>query len=60
MIAVPLLDRGKVIGILQVFSSTAHAFDDNDIRHLDMLAKMTVEAMADMRHARTKGRIVAV
>jgi putative methionine-R-sulfoxide reductase with GAF domain len=60
MIAVPLLDRGKVIGILQVFSTTAHAFDDNDIRHLDMLMKMTVEAMADMRPARFKGRIMAV
>jgi GAF domain-containing protein len=60
MIAVPLLERGKVIGIFQVFSSAAHAFDNNDIRHLDMLAKMTVEAIADMRPARTKGRIVAV
>jgi putative methionine-R-sulfoxide reductase with GAF domain/predicted nucleic acid-binding Zn ribbon protein len=56
MIAAPLLDRGKVIGILQVFASADHAFDDNDIRHLDMLAKMTVEALAEMRPARTKGK----
>src|SRR5437899_1475845 len=45
-IAVPLLDQGKAVGILEVFSGTAHAFDDNDIRHLHLLAKMTVEAMA--------------
>ena len=59
MIAVPLLDRGKAVGILEVLSSTAHAFDDNDIRHLNLLANMTVEAMAEMRPARTKRRIVA-
>ena len=51
IIAVPLLDRGKAVGILEVFSGTAHAFDDNDIRHLDLLAKMTVEATAGVRPA---------
>jgi GAF domain-containing protein len=60
MIAVPLLDRGKAVGILEALSSTAHAFDDNDIRHLNLLAKMTVEAMAEMRPAHTKRRIQAV
>jgi GAF domain-containing protein len=55
MIAVPLLDRGKAVGILEVFSGTAHAFDDNHIRHLDLLAKMTVEALAQMRSAPTTG-----
>jgi transcriptional regulator with GAF, ATPase, and Fis domain len=50
MIAVPLLDRGKAVGLLEVFSATAHAFDENDIRHLDLLAKMTVEAMAERCH----------
>ena len=53
MIAVPLLDRGKAVGILEVFSSTAHAFDDNDIRHLNLLAKRTIVAMAETRPART-------
>ena len=48
MIAVPLLDRGKAVGILEVFSGTAHAFGDNDVRHLDLLATMTVEAMAEL------------
>ena len=52
IIAVPLLDQGKAVGILEVFSGTAHAFDDNDIRHVDRLAKMIVEAMADVRPAR--------
>jgi len=59
MIAVPLLDRGKAFGILEVLSSTSHAFDDNDIRHLNLLANMTVEALAEMRPARMKRRIVA-
>ncbi len=47
----PLLDRGKAVGILEVFSGTAHAFDDNDIRHINLLAKMTVGATADVRPA---------
>ncbi len=55
IIAVPLLDRGKAVGILEVFSGTAHAFDDNDIRHLNLLAKMSVEAMADVRPAGAAG-----
>ena len=59
IIAVPLLDHGNAAGILEVFSGTAHASDDNDIRHLNLLANMTVEAMAEMRPARTKRRIVA-
>ena len=46
----PLLDRGKGIGILEVFSGTAHAFGDNDIRHPDPRAKMRVEAMAEQCH----------
>jgi hypothetical protein len=47
-----LLDRGKAVRILEVFSGAAHAFDDNDIRHLNLLAKITVEAMADVLRAR--------
>ena len=60
MIAVPLLDREKAVGILEALSSTAHAFDDNDIRHLNLLAKMTIEVMAEMRPAHTKRPIQAV
>jgi GAF domain-containing protein len=48
MIAVPLLEHGKLVGILEVFSGIPHAFDDDDIRHLDPLARAIVEAMADI------------
>ena len=60
MIAVPLLEHGKAIGILEVFSSTTHAFNDNDIRHVNMLAKMTVEAIAVVRPPRAKRRIQGI
>ena len=55
IIAVPLLDGRKIVGIFEVFSGTAHAFDDNDIRQLNLLAKMTVEVMANLRSARAAG-----
>jgi len=57
---VPLLDHGKAIGILEVFSSATHAFNDNDIRHVNMLAKMTVEAIAVVRPPHTKRRIQGI
>jgi GAF domain-containing protein len=59
MIAVPLLHRMKTFGILEVLSSSPHAFDDNDIRQLNLVAAMTVEALAETRSAQKK-RIVAV
>jgi hypothetical protein len=60
MIAVPLLHHGKAIGILEVLSSTTHAFNDNDIRHTNMLAKMTVEAVALVRPPRTRRRVQGI
>jgi GAF domain-containing protein len=59
MIAVPLLNRTKTLGILEVLSARPHAFDDNDIRQLNLVAAMTVEALAETRSAQ-KRRIVAV
>jgi GAF domain-containing protein len=59
MIAVPLLNRMKTLGILEVLSSSPHAFDDNDIRQLNFVAGMTVEALAETRSVQ-KRRIVAV
>ena len=59
MIAVPLLNRTKTLGILEVLSARPHAFDDNDIRQLNLVAAMTVEALAETRAAE-KRRIVAV
>jgi GAF domain-containing protein len=60
MIAVPLLHHGKAIGILEVFSSTSHAFNDNDIRHANMLAKMTVEAVALVKPPRARRRVQGI
>jgi GAF domain-containing protein len=59
MIAVPLLNRMKTLGLLEVLSSSPHAFDDNDIRQLNFVAGMTVEALAETRSVQ-KRRIVAV
>ena len=55
MIAVPLLDSGKAVGLLEVFSGTAHAFEENDIRYLDLLAKVTVEAMTEVPSSERTG-----
>lgn len=59
IVAVPLLHRGKAVGLFEIFSGSTHAFDDYDIRHLTLAAKMTVEAMAEMRSARRKRRLMA-
>jgi len=58
VIAVPLLHHGKPVGVLEVLSRVAHAFDDNDVRRLGLLAKMTIEGLADM--AATEIRVIAV
>ena len=55
MIAVPLLDSGKTVGLLEVFSGTPHAFEENDIRYLDLLAKVTVEAMTEVPSSERTG-----
>jgi GAF domain-containing protein len=61
MIAAPLFDRGTTVGIMELLSGSAHAFDDNDIRQLNRVAKNIVEALADeTRPAHIKSNVVGV
>jgi diguanylate cyclase len=60
MIAMPLLNRTKTVGILEVLSSNPLAFDYHDIRQLSLVADIAVEALAETQPADTKNRIVAV
>lgn len=60
IIAVPLLNRGKLVGVLEVLSRIAHAFDDNDIRQLGLVARMTIVGLAGVRPTPTERRAVAL
>lgn len=44
-LAVPLMHRGKVIGILDVESTAADAFDDNDLHLLETIAALVAPAV---------------
>jgi GAF domain-containing protein len=59
MIATPLLNRTKTVGILEVLSSNPLAFDYNDIRQLSLVVDVAVEILAKARPADTEGRVVA-
>lgn len=45
MVAVPLLAKSNVIGLLEVFSTDAYAFNDGDVRGLKLLAELILAAM---------------
>jgi len=45
MVAVPLLAKSNVIGLLEVFSTEPYAFDDSDVRGLKLLAELILAAM---------------
>ena len=45
MIAVPLCGRRRVIGLLEAFSATPFAFDDNDAQNLTLLAELVLGAL---------------
>ena len=46
MIAVPLLHAGKPVGSLLVLSQTPAAFDDEDVRSLELLSVVISAAMS--------------
>jgi len=60
IIAAPLCDRGRTVGILELLSSSTDAFDDNDIRQLNRVAESIVKVLGETRPTRKKNRIVAV
>jgi N-acetylmuramoyl-L-alanine amidase/putative methionine-R-sulfoxide reductase with GAF domain len=45
MVAVPLAAQQSVIGLLEAFSSDAYAFNDSDVRSLNLLAELILSAM---------------
>ncbi len=45
MVAVPLLARQTVIGLVEAFSSEAHGFNDCDVRGLSLLAELILAAV---------------
>src|SRR5581483_3356726 len=45
MVAVPLKGQRHVIGLLEAFSYDAHAFNDSDVRSLNLLAELILAAL---------------
>jgi len=46
MVAVPITNRHETIGILEAFSTEAYGFNDSDIRSLNLLVELVLEAIA--------------
>jgi signal transduction histidine kinase len=61
-LAVPLMDRGKAIGVLSIESDQLNAFDENDRATLEGLAALSVIAIRNAEHAEELNRsnLVAV
>ncbi|MRT18272.1 GAF domain-containing protein, partial [Vitellibacter sp. q18] len=38
MVVTPLYEDGNVVGVLKIISDTPYAFDDNDLKTLEMMA----------------------
>jgi N-acetylmuramoyl-L-alanine amidase/putative methionine-R-sulfoxide reductase with GAF domain len=45
MVAVPLLAKDTVIGLIEAFSAEAYGFDDRDVRSLALLAELILAAL---------------
>ena len=45
MVAVPLIGRDGTVGLIEAFSSKAYAFQDSNIRSLNLLAELILGAM---------------
>jgi len=45
MVAVPLLAKQNVIGLIEAFSSEAYGFNDSDVRSISLLAELILAAM---------------
>ncbi len=50
-LAVPLLDEGRLIGVLDVENDQVHAFDEEDVQALQALADMAVVALKNAEGA---------
>lgn len=49
MLVVPLVSRGKVIGVLQMLNSVSRAFTDDDLRRMRLFAAPFATALANAR-----------
>ena len=45
MIAVPLAGQHACIGLIEAFSYDAHAFNDSDVRSLNLLSELILSAL---------------
>ncbi|WP_238384998.1 sensor domain-containing diguanylate cyclase [Hahella chejuensis] len=45
MVVTPLYEEGNVIGVLKIISDTPHAFDDEDLKTLEMMAGLIGSAI---------------
>ena len=45
MVALPLRDGDKVVGLIEAFSGIPYGFNDSDIRSLNLLAELVLAAM---------------
>jgi len=57
MLLVPLLRRNNARGILEVFSTRPHAFDDSDEQVLELLAVIASMALADFAENEATARV---
>ena len=56
ILLVPLIQRKVTMGILEVFSTRLHAFDDTDENVLELLAMIASAAVADFSESETTSR----
>src|SRR5436853_2671808 len=45
MIAVPLTAKGRVVGLVEAFSTEPHGFNDSDVRSLNLLGELILAAI---------------
>jgi len=57
MLLVPLVRRNAAVGILEVFSTRPHAFDDTDEHVLELLAVVASAALADFTGSEAAPRV---
>jgi signal transduction histidine kinase len=60
MVAVPLHHRGHVVGVLKVMSSRPNAFDDNDVRTLQLMTPYLGAVLANAAEGKARAEFVSV
>jgi len=45
MVAVPLTAKGRVVGLIEAFSSKTHGFNDHDVKSLNLLGELILAAI---------------